>query len=102
MTSLRKRMLEELRLRNYSEVTTGLCIGGVKRFSRFFGQSPEQLGPERIREYLLHLVDDQKATPSTVQLYRSALKFLYVTTLKRSWFDEGGRASKSAPSCRPC
>jgi integrase/recombinase XerD len=97
MTSLRKRMLEELRLRNYSEVTTRLYIDGVKRFSKFFGQSPEQLGPEQIREYLLHLVDDRKATPSTVQLYRSALKFLYVTTLKRPWFDEGVARIKKRP-----
>jgi site-specific recombinase XerD len=81
-------MLEELRLRNFSEITTRLYIGGVRRFSKFYGRSPEQLGPEQIRQFLLHLVDDRKATPSTVQLYRSALKFLYVTTLKRPWFDE--------------
>ncbi len=36
----------------------------------------------------LHLLDDRKSTPSTIQLYRSALRFLYVTTLKRSWFEE--------------
>src|SRR5579863_4624902 len=79
MTSLRQRMLEELRLRNLSETTTRLYIGSVKRFSQYFRQSPEQLGPEQIREFLLHLIGDCKSAPSTIQLYRSALRFLYVT-----------------------
>jgi integrase/recombinase XerD len=88
MTSLRQRMLEELRLRNLSEQTTRLYIGSVKRFSQYFRQSPDQLGPEQIREFLLHLIDDRKSAPSTIQLYRSALRFLYVTMLKRSWFEQ--------------
>lgn len=88
MTSLRQRMLEELRLRNLSEQTTRLYIGSVKRFSQYFRRSPDQLGPEQIREFLLHLIDDRKSAPSTIQLYRSALRFLYVTMLKRSWFEQ--------------
>ena len=97
MTSLRKRMLDELRLRNLSEVTVRLYIGSVERFSRYFGKSPEQLGPEQIREFLLHLIYDRKATPSTIQLYRSALRFLYVTMLKRSWFEEDVAHIKHRP-----
>jgi len=97
MTSLRKRMLEDLRLRNLSEQTTRLYIGSVKRFSQYFGRPPEQLGPEQIREFLLHLVDDRKSTPSTIQLYRSALRFLYVTTLKRSWFEDNVARIKQRP-----
>jgi hypothetical protein len=68
MTSLRQRMLEELRLRNLSQSTTRLYIGSVKRFSQYFPRSPEQLGPEQIREFLLHLIDDRKSAPSTIQL----------------------------------
>jgi site-specific recombinase XerD len=81
-------MIEELRLRNLSEITTRLYIGATERFARYFGRSPEQLGPEEIRAFFLHLLDDNKATANTVQLYRSALKFLYVKTLRRPWFDE--------------
>lgn len=90
-------MLDELRLRNLSEVTVRLYIGSVERFSRYFGKSPEQLGPEQIREFLLHLIYDRKATPSTIQLYRSALRFLYVTMLKRSWFEEDVAHIKHRP-----
>jgi hypothetical protein len=58
-------MVDELRLRNLSEVTVRLYIGSVERFARYFGKSREQLGPEQIREFLLHLICDRKGTSST-------------------------------------
>ena len=87
MTPLRKRMMEELQLRNFSPVTARAYLGAAERFAKYFDRSPEHLGPEQIRQYLLHLLNDNQATASTVQLYRSALKFLYTSTLKRPWFD---------------
>jgi integrase/recombinase XerD len=81
-------MMEELRLRNLSEITSRLYIGATERFAGYFGRSPDQLGPGQIREFFLHLLDDKRVTARTVQLYRSALKFLYVKTLRRPWFDE--------------
>lgn len=88
MTPLRKRMLDELQLRNYADLTADRYLDAVKRFAEFFGKSPERLGPEQIRQYLLHLVQEKKAAPSTVQIHRAALKFLYVKTLNQPWFDE--------------
>jgi integrase/recombinase XerD len=88
MTPLRKRMLEELQLRNYAEFTIERYLDAVRSFAKFFHRSPDQLGPEQIREYLLYLVRDRKSAPSTVQVYRAALRFLYVKTLNQPWFDE--------------
>lgn len=87
MTPLRKRMIEELRVRNLSDITTRLYIGAAERFARYHGCSPDQLGPKQIREFFIHLLD-RKASFNTVQLYRSALRFLYVNTLHRKWFEE--------------
>ncbi|HXX14805.1 MAG TPA: site-specific integrase [Candidatus Eremiobacteraceae bacterium] len=98
MTPLRKRMLEELQLRNLSEATSNTYVQAVARFAKHFGKSPEQLGPDYVRQYLLHLLNDKKDTWSTLQVNRGALKFLYARVLKQSWFDEEIAAPKRRPT----
>jgi integrase/recombinase XerD len=41
------------------------------------------MGEQEIRDFLLHLVRDRKASPATLSMYVNALKFLYNVTLKR-------------------
>ena len=88
MTPLRKRMIEELQLRNLSDTTIHAYVGAVKRYARHFNTSPAKLGPEQVREYLLHLLNDHRVSASTLQVSRAAMKFLYVKTLKQRWFDD--------------
>ena len=88
MTPLRKRMLEELQLRNYADFTIERYLEAVQSFAKFIDKSPAEAGAEQIRDYLLHLVKDRKAAPNTVQVHRAALKFLFVKTLNQPWFDE--------------
>lgn len=88
MTPLRKRMMEELQLRNLSPITADTYISAVERFARHFNQSPARLGSEQVRQYLLHLMQDRKVGPNTLLVQRAALKFLYVAILKQKWFDE--------------
>ena len=82
MTPLRKRMIEDLQLRNRSPNTIKCYVGHVRRFARHFGCSPERLGPEEARQYQLHLLET-KVSWSNFNQSVCALRFLYGTTLGR-------------------
>ncbi len=49
MTPLRKRMLEELQLRNLSQSTIETYVSLIERFARYYKKSPQQLGAEEVR-----------------------------------------------------
>lgn len=83
MTPLRQRMLEELELRGLSPKTTKIYIDCVARFARYFGKSPEKLGPEEVRTYLLYLIHERKVALGTYTQSLAALRFLYRWVLKR-------------------
>jgi integrase/recombinase XerD len=88
MTELRKRMLEELQLRNYSPETQRSYIDAVARFARHFGKSPDKLGPEEIRAYQLYLMKERKVAGPTLGLNLCALKFCYAKALGQPWVVE--------------
>jgi integrase/recombinase XerD len=85
MTKLRERMIGDLKLRNFSETTIHTYTGIVEDFAVFFHRSPEKLGPEQVRQYLLRAIEEKKLAWSTYQVQRAALKFIYTKTLKRPW-----------------
>jgi integrase/recombinase XerD len=84
MSPLRQSMTEELRLRNYAPKTQQVYLDHVGRFARYFGRSPEQLGPEEIRTYQLHLVQKGVSWSQFNQAV-CALRFLYRHTLHQPW-----------------
>jgi site-specific recombinase XerD len=85
MTPLRQRMLEDMSIRNLAENTQQSYLQQVSSFARYFGCRPDTMGPEKVREYQVHLVEDCKLAPSSVSIAVSALRFLYKVTLKRPW-----------------
>src|SRR5213080_3597058 len=78
-------MLEELRRRNYAESTIHAYIHTVEHFSRHFHRSPDQLGPEHIRQYQAAMFTRWKLAPNTVTQRLAALRFFYIQVLKRGW-----------------
>lgn len=88
MTPLRQRMIEDMRVRNLSIKTQKTYVERVARFARHFGKSPEQLGPEQIRAYLVYLVEEKKASWSQHNQTVCALRFLYGVTLGKKWIIE--------------
>ena len=86
MSRLRKIMLEELQARNYSAITTRNYLRVVADFAKYFGKSPDKLGPNELRTYQAYLLQDRKLTPGTVVNRVAALRFFFVKTLKRRQF----------------
>ena len=85
MTTLRQRMIDDLRVRNRSAHTIRIYIDCIANFARHFGKSPELLGPEEIRQYQVYLVNERRVSLSYLIQIVSALRFLYSVTLKRDW-----------------
>jgi len=78
-------MTEDMQLRNYSPSTIETYTYHVGCFAKHFGRSPEQLGPEQIREFQIHLSQHKKVGWSSFNQAVCALRFLYRTTLPRDW-----------------
>jgi integrase/recombinase XerD len=88
MTPLRRRMLEDMGIRNLAENTKLSYLQQISAYARHFGRSPEELGPEDVHAYQAHLVEVRKLSPGSVGIATSALRFLYKVTLKRDWAPE--------------
>lgn len=89
MTPLRQRMIEDMRLRNLAPRTIRIYVERVATFAKHFGKSPERLGPDEVRAYLLYLVQTKKASWSYYNQALCALRFLYRVTLGKEWVVEG-------------
>jgi site-specific recombinase XerD len=83
VTQLRKKVLEELERRNYSQATARAYVAAIRRFAEYFHRSPDQLGREHVRQYQLHLIGERKVHPKTVMVQMAALRFLYLKVLCR-------------------
>ena len=85
MTRLRQIMLEELERRNYAPGTIRCYIRTVEHYARHFHRSPDQLGPEHIRQYQALMFRKWKLAPNTVSQRLAALRFFYIQVLKQGW-----------------
>src|SRR4051812_141130 len=62
MTPLRRRMTEDMRLRNLAPRTIQVYTARAAAFAGQFGRSPEALGRDDVRSFLLHLVRGKKVS----------------------------------------
>ena len=83
MTPLRRRMIQDMQLRNFAPRTIIVYVNCVVRFARHFGKSPELLGPEDVRTYLLDMIEHRRQSWAYYNLNLQALRFLYNVTLGR-------------------
>jgi integrase/recombinase XerD len=83
MTVLKQRMLDDLRIRNYSPSTVECYVRSVTEFAKHFNKPPDQLGPEEIRAWQLFLLKEKKVKLATYIQAVCGLRFFYRNTLNR-------------------
>jgi integrase/recombinase XerD len=83
ISPLRRRMIEDMTVRNLSPATQRSYVHAVAKFARFFGRSPETLDLEDVRAFQVHLVAGGMSWPALNQTV-CALRFLYGVTLRQA------------------
>jgi integrase/recombinase XerD len=80
ITPLRRRMIDDMRMRKLSDKTQRHYIRAVRQFSGFLGRSPDSASVEDLRRYQLHLVD-RGISPISLNAAITGLKFFFEVTL---------------------
>src|SRR3954466_14653172 len=83
ITPLRRRMLDDMKLRNMAVSTRKIYVASVAGFSAYHGRSPDELTLEDVRDYQLHLVA-RGLKASSICPIMSALRFF----VGEDWFSE--------------
>jgi integrase/recombinase XerD len=74
MGALRTRMIEEMKLRNFSPRTQQSYLSAMVGPVKHYGRSPDQLTQDEIRGYLLHL-KERGLSASSRNVAISGMKF---------------------------
>jgi integrase/recombinase XerD len=80
ISPLRRRMIEDMTVRNLSPATQRSYVHAVTKFSRYFSRSPDRLGLEDVRGFQVHLVSNGISWSALNQTV-CALRFFYGVTL---------------------
>jgi hypothetical protein len=83
MGMLRDRREGDLKLSGLSESTQETYLNCARRFAEHHGRSPAEMGEQEIKDFLVHLIKEKRASPATHRMYVASLRFLYRVTLKR-------------------
>jgi integrase/recombinase XerD len=80
ISPLRRRMIEDMTVRNFSEKTRTDYIRHIKTFTAFLGRPPDTATAEDLRRFQLHQTETGVRAPS-INSSVSALRFFYGVTL---------------------
>src|ERR1700730_2130495 len=82
ISPLRRRMIEDMTVRNFVEKTRNDYIRHVRTFTAFLGRAPDTAAPEDLRLFQLHQRQTGVGAPS-INGSVAALRFFFTVTLNR-------------------
>jgi len=77
-----KKLETELKLRGFSQNTIKTYLISNTLFLDWIKKQPEQVIEQDVKDYLAHLMSDEKIAASSIALKKAALKFLFDEILK--------------------
>jgi integrase/recombinase XerD len=80
---LRRRMIEDMTVRNFAADTQRNYLRAVKNLAIFLGRSPDTATAEDLRLFQLHLTETH-VRPPTINGTVTALRFFFSVTVDRS------------------
>ena len=85
VSPLRRRMLEDMALRGFTQRTQLSYVRAVEGLCRYHGRAPDSLSDEDIRRYFVHLKCERNLARPTITIALCAIKFLWESTLRRDF-----------------
>ena len=82
VSRLRRRMIEDMTIRQFAPKTQAFYIRVVREFTIFLGRAPDRASAEDLRRYQLHL-GSSGATANSINRAVTALRFFFHVTLGR-------------------
>jgi site-specific recombinase XerD len=76
-------MIKEMQLRRLSTGTQEVYTRAVAQLARHYGRSPDQIGAQQVKDYLLHLLTVRRLSWSSVNCASAGIRFFYTETLGR-------------------
>lgn len=80
-------MLQEMRVRNYSERTVNSYLTAISKLAKHYNLSPEKINREQVISYAYHLIRNKQVSVSSINQLISAWKVFQVDVLGNSWED---------------
>jgi integrase/recombinase XerD len=80
-------MLQEMRIRNYSERTVHSYIASIAQLSKYYQTSPDKISREQVKSFAYHLIHSKRVSTSTINQLISAWKIFQVDVLGNPWED---------------
>lgn len=73
-----EKLKTEVKLRGYSPLTINTYKAGISTFLDWCDKPYEDLDEEDFRNYLIHIIEEGKIKPGTINSYNGAIRFFLV------------------------
>jgi len=85
MSELRKRFIDDMQLRGFSERTIEAYVRSVRQLTQHFHKSPDKITEEELRQYFLYNKNIRKWSRAASTISLCGIKFFFTHTLQKEW-----------------